>query len=285
MKKILVCTDGSQYAREACRYAAWLSQRTGARVEALYVSSLWEYELPFLMDLGGSLGASPYSGLTGQLEEVEKAKADLVEKAVRHELSANQVAVDDDTFHHETGLLVDALDAFETGEQAADVIILGKRGEGAEQAKEHLGGNLERVVRASRQPCLVTNREYREIKTIALAYDGSASTQKALDWIFANKAFHELSINVLTVDDARGDHDHSRIMQIAETRLREASLKADCHLLSGDVEDEIARFVDDHAVDLLVMGAYGHSRIRELLIGSTTTDLIRRCKIPILLFR
>ncbi len=32
-------------------------------------------------------------------------------------------------------------------------------------------------------------------------------------------------------------------------------------------------------------GAYGHSRIRNLIIGSTTTEMIRSCKIPIVLFR
>jgi nucleotide-binding universal stress UspA family protein len=33
------------------------------------------------------------------------------------------------------------------------------------------------------------------------------------------------------------------------------------------------------------MGAYGHSRIRNLFVGSTTTEMIRSCKVPILLFR
>ena len=37
--------------------------------------------------------------------------------------------------------------------------------------------------------------------------------------------------------------------------------------------------------DLLVMGAYGHSRIRELIVGSTTTAMIRTGKVPVLLFR
>jgi nucleotide-binding universal stress UspA family protein len=38
-------------------------------------------------------------------------------------------------------------------------------------------------------------------------------------------------------------------------------------------------------VDLLVMGAYGHGRIRSLVVGSTTTAMVRRCKIPVLMFR
>jgi len=37
--------------------------------------------------------------------------------------------------------------------------------------------------------------------------------------------------------------------------------------------------------DLVVMGAYGHSRIRSLIIGSTTTATVRSCKVPLLLMR
>jgi nucleotide-binding universal stress UspA family protein len=33
------------------------------------------------------------------------------------------------------------------------------------------------------------------------------------------------------------------------------------------------------------MGAYGHSRIRSLIVGSTTATMVRRCRIPVLMFR
>jgi len=47
----------------------------------------------------------------------------------------------------------------------------------------------------------------------------------------------------------------------------------------------ISRRVEAGGVDLLVMGAFGHSRIRSLIIGSTTTEMIRSCKIPVMLAR
>jgi len=285
MKKILACTDASDYARSVCRYAAWIGGLTGARVEALYVSSLWEFELPFLLDLGGSVGASPYQGMTGALEEMEDQKAKLVEQAVIRELTDAQVAVDDLSFHHETGLLVDALDRYERGKDAADLIVLGKRGEGSEQAREHLGGNLERVVRAANQPCLVVNREFRQIKTACLAFDGSESAQKAVDWVIAESALRTIELNLITVSSGHGDEDLSKSLRVAESRFEEAGIAVNCQLLTGDVEDEIATFVEKQSIDLLLMGAYGHSRIRELLIGSTTTDLVRRCRIPVMLFR
>jgi nucleotide-binding universal stress UspA family protein len=38
-------------------------------------------------------------------------------------------------------------------------------------------------------------------------------------------------------------------------------------------------------VDLLAIGAYSHSRIRSLIVGSTTAATARRCRIPVLMFR
>ena len=47
----------------------------------------------------------------------------------------------------------------------------------------------------------------------------------------------------------------------------------------------ISDVVRNEKIGLLVMGAYGHSRIRSLVIGSTTTEMVRSCKVPVLLFR
>ncbi|WP_373217286.1 universal stress protein, partial [Parasutterella excrementihominis] len=41
----------------------------------------------------------------------------------------------------------------------------------------------------------------------------------------------------------------------------------------------------EHGIDLLVMGAYGHSHIRQFLVGSTTTTMLRTSTLPVLLLR
>jgi nucleotide-binding universal stress UspA family protein len=78
----------------------------------------------------------------------------------------------------------------------------------------------------------------------------------------------------------------------AQKRLQDAgsiletgghSIKAD--IVAGQPDAVIARMVETEGVNLLVMGAYGHSRIRSLVIGSTTTEMIRSCKVPVMLFR
>lgn len=284
MKSILLCTDGSAYAEVCCRYAAWLSGRTGAKLEVIYVSNVWEYDMPFVMDLGGSMGASPYAGMIANLQEMEKHKAKMLEDAVGNILEKTAPGLHHD-FHHRTGNLVDCLGDFEGEEHDVDLVMLGKRGENARAASGHLGVTMERVVRASKKPVMVTNREFREIRKIVFAWDGGQSGTKALNWLTNSNAVEGLEFHVVTVGEGQGEGHASRTLLHAEETLNKAGREATCQVLTGDVEDAIANYVDKVKADLLVMGAYGHSRIRHLLIGSTTTDLIRRCRIPVLLFR
>jgi hypothetical protein len=55
------------------------------------------------------------------------------------------------------------VDEVEDLEAHYDLIMLGKRGMGAENAVQHLGSNMERVVRTSKKPVLVTSRSFRPL--------------------------------------------------------------------------------------------------------------------------
>lgn len=56
-------------------------------------------------------------------------------------------------------------------------------------------------------------------------------------------------------------------------------------LLQGQVENTLSPLVNEGGYNMLVMGSHGHSRIRSLMIGSTTTEMIRSCKTPVMLIR
>ncbi|ALP51682.1 hypothetical protein Tel_00185 [Candidatus Tenderia electrophaga] len=56
-------------------------------------------------------------------------------------------------------------------------------------------------------------------------------------------------------------------------------------MLEGEVEKVLHDYRRQHEIDLLVMGAYGHSRIRRFLVGSTTANVIRDTTVPLLLLR
>jgi nucleotide-binding universal stress UspA family protein len=68
-------------------------------------------------------------------------------------------------------------------------------------------------------------------------------------------------------------------------QLTDAGMDVSAELLPGDPERVIVEQIEAFRADLLVMGAYGHTRIRDMIIGSTTTALLRSAPIPVLMHR
>ena len=54
---------------------------------------------------------------------------------------------------------------------------------------------------------------------------------------------------------------------------------------SGEVEPVLHGYQDEFDIDILVMGAYGHSKIRRFLLGSTTTSMLTSAKKPLVILR
>ncbi len=287
MKQILLCTDGSNYSEVCAHYAAWMANRLQWGVTALHVSLLWKYEMPFISDLGGSLGAQPYQDLISQWQTVENQKAEVLKRAVAEVLAKDGVPESAVTFKHQTGLLVDSVTEMESKLPDLGLIMLGKRGENVNFATGHLGSNMERVVRASSKPCMVTNRRYDPIKKVLFAYDGSAGARKGLDWLAIHAAgFKDVDLHIVGAADTSDQKAViDEALDEAKKLLMQSGWDATCKRLDGVPGDVIESYAETEGMNMMVMGAYGRSRIRQLIIGSTTTELMLRCKIPVLLFR
>ena len=60
----------------------------------------------------------------------------------------------------------------------------------------------------------------------------------------------------------------------------DAGFDAPASIIEGEVETVLCDYRADHNIDMLIMGAYGHSMIRRFLVGSTTTNVIRNASVP-----
>lgn len=281
MKRVLICSDGSAYSQVCYEYASWLAARTPCSFEVLYVTDLRQFEVPMIADLSGSLGVQPYQAIMGKLQELEQEKSRVVLQEAARFFADKAPKVPLKTSHR-TGFLVDCMSDFET---TADLVMLGKRGENANFATEHLGSTMERVVRASKRPCFVTSRSFRPIERVLLAYDGGKSGRKALEFLERDGALKGLELHVVIVAAREGEEIALGYLRDAEMRLTQAGYKPVCQMLHGIPEDEIADYIETKAINLILMGAYGHSRIRHLVIGSTTAEMMRQCRVPVILFR
>ena len=288
MKKILLCSDGSAFAENTYRYGAWFATQLKAEaVDVLCVTDIRGQQAISTTNLSGSIGFDASENLLNRLVELEHEKAKINHQRAKLVLqSAAQIlkaeGVERVNLLHETGFLVDCLAKFE---DSCDLIILGKRGEAAEFASRHLGANLERIVRSSYKPCLVTSRQFKPIERVAIAYDGSSSSQKIIQFIADSSIFAGLELHIITVAKSTAEQTAIARIESAMQLAQQAGFEPVCSVIEGHSEKAISNYVTEHDISLLLMGAYGHSRIRHLVIGSTTAQMLRSSHIPILLFR
>ncbi len=290
MRNILICTDGSPSAETSYRYGAYVAKRLkpqGAAVDVLYVTDISSEPVTPLDSSSGCIGIDDSEKLLDRLVELEYEGAPINHQKVQQVLQTALQILKAEGIHqinpiYKLGLLIDYLNEFE---QNYDIIIVGKRDEDARLDLAE-GGNLEKIIRHSRQPCLVTPLEYQPIERLLLAYDGRKNDQKILEFIKESPLFQGLELHVVTVAKNLFYRPimKKRLNQAANL-LQEAKFDPVAHLMEGEPEKAIARYIREKNISLLIMGAYGHSRLHHLVVGSTTAQMLRSSNIPVLLFR
>ncbi len=281
--RIIALVDGSIYSQSVCEHAAWVAERTGWAVELLHI--LGRREGTEKADYSGSIALGARTALLEELAELDAQRARLIShrgRAILEDARAilDQAGINEITTRLRHGDIVDTVAEQEAG---AEMILIGKRGEAADFAKGHLGSNLERIVRASKRPVFVAARAFKPITRVLIAYDGGASAMRAVEHVARTPLYRDLHVSVVTV----GSPNDTTRKQLADAQaaLRAAGLSAETEVVSGQPETALPKLVEEAPYDMVVMGAYGHSRIRSLIIGSTTTEMIRSCKVPIVLTR
>jgi nucleotide-binding universal stress UspA family protein len=282
---ILACTDGSIYSNSVYDHAAWASRRMdGASVHVLHMLNP-HHEEPAKLNYSGSMGVGTRTALLKELVELESARAKIAQKRGRAILEdaskyLEEAGISDVIADQWHGKLSDEISKYE---HDADLVVLGKRGNNADFETGHLGSNLERVVRSCKHPVLVASRECSPMNNFVLAFDGGASAKKAVEYAASQPLLRDMHAYLLYVGSSNAKIEAA--LAEAEQQLKEAGFVVTIEQRDGEPEEVIGEVVQQDPIDLLVMGAYGHSSIRQLIVGSTTTEMIRTVKIPVLLFR
>lgn len=284
MSHILTCTDGSLYAPSIYELSAWAAARMSCGVKVLHVLDP-HHERAHGGDLTGAIGFDASTELTEELVKLEETQArvarlkgDAMLQDAAKQFAAAGIT-DVETFQRH-GTLVETLEELEP---AAELVVIGKRGEHADFAKGHLGGELQRVIRTSVRPVLVAARAFKPIERFLIAYDGGSSATKAVEFALSNPLLRGMNCHLLRA--GKIDDDARWFLEETAEKLRGGGFQVISAAEPGPPEEIIANVVKACDIDLLVMGAYGHSPIRNLILGSTTTSMVRTCQIPVLMFR
>ncbi|MEA2626741.1 MAG: hypothetical protein QOD06_2786 [Candidatus Binatota bacterium] len=277
IKNILVGIDGSEHARSAVEHAIWFAQRFDATISGLHVIDIVSIEGSFLHDISGSLGFEPYLDFSSRMREVlqERGRAMLNEFVDR----ATEAGVRAETAM-DMGII-----ANEICERArtADLVVIGRRGINEKFSTGLLGGTSESVTRKCPKPLLVCPLQWSGIQKPMLAYDGSSRSAAAMQLAAEFCASAKLPLTVVHVakDEAAGD----KVLDEARRYFEPYPVEVTFSRLTGTAPEPIVEAIRDRGHDLLLIGAYGHSRIVEMVLGSTTEFVLRNAPCPVFLSR
>ena len=282
-RHVTACIDGSAYSPAVCDAAAWASQRLG--IGLTFVHVIDKAGRTAESDVSGQIGLGSREHLLAELAQLDEQRARLEREQGRLMLEAacERAAADgvaDAASRQRHGALAETQVELEG---ATRLLVIGKRGETADTAHEHLGSNLERVIRSLHCPMLITPPGFTAPKRIVVAFDGSRTSKAMIERIAASPLFADVVCHLVFVGEA--SDECRKKLDDAKAALDRVCAQVTIAVLDGEVEASLRAYEQSNDIDMLVMGAYGHSRIRHLLVGSTTTEMIRRATLPVRILR
>ena len=280
---VLACIDGSSFTGAVIDYSAWVAYTVNAPLRLL--NNIERGRMPS-SDLSGSIGLGAREELLDELVELESRRSKILMEQGRIMLThATERACDFG------GAVIESLqqhgdltDSLIDMEHEIRVLVVGIRGEGHEDREKGIGAQLETIIRALHRPILVVNRPFDSApQRMMLAYDGSEASRKALNMIISSPLYQEMECHVVHVNN--NAEEAQALLAQASSELQAAGLQATTETLTGDVVPALLEYQHDHQIELTVMGAFGHNRLRELLFGSLTAKMLVQSKVPLLLLR
>jgi nucleotide-binding universal stress UspA family protein len=272
--RIAVGLDGSPHSETALGHALRIARAASGVVRGVHVVDRSLLDGVVVADLSGSVGFQPFLNLSGELREALVSAGGAI--VASFEARAKEAGVDFEPVLREgnvSEILVEE-------SQGCDLATVGSRGANAQHRRELVGRHADSLARRMPAPLLVAPAEYLEFRTPVLAWDGSPKAKKALALVAELAALLEMSVRVVTAaDDER--EGQSRLAE-AEEDLRHRRVTASGSLRPGHADDAIFAEIGAGA-DLVAMGAHGHGRVVELVLGSTTDRILRASTVPVLL--
>lgn len=281
---VLACVDGSNLMPAVCDYAAWIAQRVDAPLTLLH-SIDHHPETAASLDLSGNIGVDSSDQLLRNIVALELQQSKLklqqgklIMRAAQQKVIQAGIANPD--LHQRHGSLVESL--IELEEQIR-VLVVGARGKVHENQPDKIGAKLESIIRSLHKPILVVNGAFTAPERFMLAYDGSKAADKAVDMVVNSPLYRGLLCHLVCVSD---DGHGGELLEKAANKLKQVpGIKLISQKLSGNPEQALCAYQNQFDIDLTVMGAFSHTRIHDLLLGSFTVKMLSQSHKPLLLLR
>lgn len=273
-KDILVHVDSSVHCRPRLELAASLAADHGAHLTGLGVRMIPHVPRFIMSQLGPEIADAQQRAASESVAAERKLFDDVMARAgIAHEWRTVEG---------------DLIDCFCVHGRYADLIVAGQV-DPRDDAMDGEHGLADQVVMEAGRPVLVVPYAgtFKTLGTHAVvAWNGSREATRAVnDALPLLRKSRKVDVLVINPHGGRLGHGDVPGADIC-VHLARQGVKAEAHALHADdmeVGDTLLSRVTDEGADLLVMGAYGRSRMRTMILGGVTRHILRHMTVPVLM--
>ncbi|MBN2321672.1 MAG: universal stress protein [Acidobacteria bacterium] len=282
IRSILVALAEAPDDLSAKNYAFWLARKEGGHVHAVAVLDITAFEVPMIGTPDGFMpSVVPHSFRESQ-SLMDEMNARCRERLGRfaEECASRSISCSTET---KTGIPAEVISQ---GAVAHDIVVVSRTGYNpTANTRETIDSLVAPVIRSSVRPVLVAGTEFQEeseVRNILVAYDGSNHSARAL--LVAAELADRPGADLTLVTVVPSEDSGTEILAPAEAFLAHHGVAPRKRIeVSSKPASVISQLVASGDFDLLIMGAYGHSPIREVLFGSTTERILSHCAANVIL--
>ncbi|TMN72540.1 universal stress protein [Pseudoalteromonas sp. S1727] len=283
MKNVITCIDGSNYTESVCNAGIWAADKLAKPL--LFLHAIEKDQKAHYENLSGAIGFGARSALLEKMTELDEQQSklalqlgkELLEHATQRAVAQGHELVESTQRH---GTITDAICDLEAD---ARLIVLGRCGQGHSASFKALGSHIEQIIRQVHTPVLITNQDFIQPQNFLLCYDAREIADKAVQRIIEGGLLQGLKCHLVTVKNNVSDQQSK--FKAAEALLVEHGFEVEASYLTGNIFDSLMAYKQNHAVDMVVMGAFAHSKFRQVLLGSNTMKMIENTQLPLIVLR
>ncbi|TCM60909.1 nucleotide-binding universal stress UspA family protein [Acinetobacter calcoaceticus] len=277
MKRVIACIDSSPCIHALADAAAWIATQTKRELVLLQILDYYPASY-HLGEISGVIGFESNAMLLKELAELEQKQSELaldysnnllkhISEAIyeKHAIQPSQIQEKGDFLEQSFNLL-----------RPDDIVVIGRVGERSAEKQRPIGGNVENFIRGANCTVMTVGESFKPPTRFIFAYEDSPTCKSMLKRVASSDLLRLLQCHLLYVGD------HPELLDQPAEFLSDAGLNVVVEYRYGDVAENILDYQQQHQIQLIVLGAFSHSKIHQFFLGSVTTNIFRNATVPLL---
>lgn len=168
--------------------------------------------------------------------------------------------------------------------QRADLLVVGHQRLESTSSIAPTTQTLAASLKSAVRPIACVSGLTYTANSVLVAYDGSPQAARTLAAYVGLGLYPDLPIRLVTIETSLGDMAYHTTLASEFLEAHGFKIDVTCFTSKESPSDALLRLIDESRPALAVLGAFGKSWLREVFVGSVTTELLHKSHAPLFLY-